>query len=483
MFKKLSLKAWIIIALCVVILLTVFLACLITATLKDEHIFQYKLNADRNSYSIVDIKSTYRGGWFARKTITVPSTHRGKPVTVIQQIKDLQQTDTVVIPDSVTELGASAFYGSNITYIKVPDSVKKIGTSAFENCVKLTDVQLPSKLTTISGGMFRSCFSLANITLPESVLTIGKGAFANCYALESIELPSKVTSIDQETFADCYGLTSIELPSRLNAIGENAFRSCYSLVEICNNSSLTIEVGNDRAHGQIAHYALNVYSDTDGESHLNYTEAGDTFYVDGAKVLYVKHYGVDTKLTLPSKFNGVNYTIHDYAFYGDRNIEEVTIPDGVTEIGYDAFENCRALRKVSIGDNVTIVKEYAFQNCQKLTDVHFGSAIQTIESKAFYECMALDKIVLPDSLEVIGNEAFAECGLLKDITIGKGIRQIGDKAFYNDIRFTELKFGGTVAQWNQVQLGSQWSWDNNYTKNAPSCEKVICSDGEVVIAA
>ena len=479
MLKNVSRKTWVIIILCAVLAIALLLTCVITATMSDENRLKYALNEDGQSYSVIDIKNAYRGGWFAKDTIVIPKTHKNLPVTAIVTIKDLKKTSTVVLPDGLKEIGASAFYGCSITSLDIPDSVTKIGTSAFENCTSLSEIKLPSNLTSISSGMLRSCFSLAQIELPSTVTTIGSGAFANCYSLETIELPAGVTSIGKNAFADCTGLTSIELPSNLRTIDADAFKNCYSLIEVCNNSDLPI-VAWSSGYGDVAYNALNVYSDTQGESYLK-TDSGNVFYDDGEQVLFVKHYGKDTTLSLPSGFGGHDYSIHRYAMYGNSTIVEVVIPSGVTQISYSAFENCSKLEKVSIGDDVTLIQEGAFRGSRKLNAVTFGKGVKEIEKRSFYECSSIQSIQLHDAIEKIGDEAFAACSQLKQVTIGKGLKSIGDKAFFNCAHFTEMHFGGTKADWQSVQLGSQWTWDNNSNMRDRSCEKVVCSDGDVVI--
>ena len=479
MLKKLSVKAWAIIIISVVLVLAVFLACLITATTPDKKRFTYELNENGISYSIVGIKNAYRGGWFAKETINVPETYKGYPVTSIKQIKNLQKTKTVILPVTLKEIGASAFYGSSITSLVIPNSVETVGISAFENCTNLTEVTLSDKLTTIPSGMFRSCFSLKKIEFPNSVTSIASGAFSNCYNLESITFSTALTTIAADAFSSCVSLTSIELPASLTTIGNNAFDQCYSLIEICNHSTRVRPTAGSEINGKVAAYAKHVYSNAQ-ESYLN-TENGNVFYDDGTQVLFVKHYGNETELTLPADYNGQAYVLYDYAFYGNSTIQEVVIPAKVTQIGRSAFYNCSALTKVTIGDGVTAINRDAFYSCKKLKEVVFGKNIETIGRNAFFECQKLESIELYDAVKTIGDGAFSECSKLKDVKLGKGLQSIGDEAFFNCVRFTELNFGGTKAQWEQITLGTQWTWDNNSNKRDRSCEKVICSDGEVEI--
>lgn len=482
MFKKISLKVWVIIILCVIVALTVMTICLVTATKKDKQRFIYELNEDGLSYSVVGIKNAYRGGWFAKETIEVPQTYKGYPVTSIKQIKNLQKTKTVILPEGLKEIGASAFYGCSITSINIPDTVETVGISAFENCTKLTDVTLPNGMNSISDAVFRSCFSLKEIKFPDTINYIGDGAFANCYNLQSINFPNGLTNIAANAFSTCTSLTDIELPASLQTIGDKAFEKCYSLIEICNHSLRVRLTAGSSANGQVAENALHVYSNA-AESKLVKTADGSVFYNNDGEILFVKHLGTETELTLPANLNGQGYDIHSYAFYNNSTLEKVVIPDGVTEIGRHAFDNCSALKKVTIGNGVKIINSRAFLSCKKLTEVSFGNSIEEIGLEAFFECQRLEEIQLKDGVRIIGEGAFGECGQLKKVSIGKGLQEIGAEAFFNCVRFTELHFGGTTEEWEAVELGNQWTWDNNSNKRAPSCDTIICSNGTIKIEA
>ena len=85
------------------------------------------------------------------------------------------------IPDSVTSIGNSAFYGcKSLTNINIPDSVTSIGDWAFGECKSLTCINIPDSVTSIGDGAFDECKSLTNINIPDSVTSIGDHAFFNC---------------------------------------------------------------------------------------------------------------------------------------------------------------------------------------------------------------------------------------------------------------------------------------------------------------
>ncbi len=111
---------------------------------------------------------------------------------------------------------------------------------------------------------------------------------------------------------------------------------------------------------------------------------------------------------------------------GCSSLKSVTIPDGVTEIGEDAFGGCSSLTSITIPDGVT----------------------------------------------EISREAFSGCSPLKSVTIPESVTEIGTRAFNGCDSLTDINFKGTKEQWNAISKGSFWDYDtNNYT--------IHCTDGDM----
>ena len=83
---------------------------------------------------------------------------------------------SVVIPNTVTNIGNYAFYGNQLTEVTIPSSVTSIGDKAFENN-RLTSLVISNGVTTIGNYAFYYN-RLSSLTIPSSVTSIGEHAFS-----------------------------------------------------------------------------------------------------------------------------------------------------------------------------------------------------------------------------------------------------------------------------------------------------------------
>lgn len=120
--------------------------------------------------------------------------------------------------------------------------------------------------------------------------------------------------------------------------------------------------------------------------------------------------------------------IGDNAFRGTA-ITSVNLPDSVTRIGWDAFENCRSLETVTMSTGLTRIERFAFQNCSKLASIDIPEGIETVGAFTFSGCSSLETISLPTSLETIETYAFSGCSSLESIDIPRNVSAIESHAF------------------------------------------------------
>lgn len=112
-------------------------------------------------------------------------------------------------------------------------------------------------------------------------------------------------------------------------------------------------------------------------------------------------------------------------------ITSVWIPDGVTEIGWDAFCSCRSLKKIRLPGSLKRVQERVACDCPALTEVIIEDGVEAVWKSLFYLCTALQTVTLPNSVKYIEDNAFFECHHLKRIELSPNTESIGYSAFAN----------------------------------------------------
>ena len=122
-------------------------------------------------------------------------------------------------------------------------------------------------------------------------------------------------------------------------------------------------------------------------------------------------------------------TIGEYAFYDCSSLTSIEIPNSVTSIGNYAFRYCRSLTSITIPNSVTSIGEDAFYGCSGLTSIIIPNSVTSIGYRAFYECSGLTSVEIPNSVTRIGNYAFSYCDGITSITIPSSVISIGYYAF------------------------------------------------------
>jgi len=112
----------------------------------------------------------------------------------------------------------------------LPSGVTTIGDFAFAGC-DLVSVTIPESVTSIGANAFYFTRKLDALTIPKSVITIGKSAFAGC-GLTTLTIPGNITKIEDLTFSFCRNLTSLTIPESVTSIADNAFYFSKKLKEI-----------------------------------------------------------------------------------------------------------------------------------------------------------------------------------------------------------------------------------------------------------
>lgn len=317
--------------------------------------------------------------------------------------------EEVVLPDTLTTIGSRTFYlDISLKRINIPDSVTTIYSYAFqetdlsETSARMLGVQrisgsafcktklggelyLPSLTTFTSlSSNYHGAFAESMITkvtslgslaeLPDGYNTNICGTFGKCTELEEVVLPNTLKKIGQYTFYNCSKLKTCVIPESIETINYYAFYGCTSL------SFDELNLANLTSLGQNAFYGVKI-----------------------------KKLNLGKVTALPTGASGTSQ------YYGDKNtLEEVIIPEGVTEIPALSFANYVNLSKCDLSKvtfiggsamhstaiteqylpNVETIDKNAFQNCTKLRLVDIGDKCTAINQQAFKLCTALESLVV-----------------------------------------------------------------------------------------
>jgi hypothetical protein len=124
----------------------------------------------------------------------------------------------------------------------------------------------------------------------------------------------------------------------------------------------------------------------------------------------------------------------------------------VLEIGAGAFQGNKSIVSVTIADGVTSIGENAFNGCGKLVEVVLPTyTLKTINASAFANCVNLSKINIPQSVSYIGELTFSRCKMLFD-----------------------LNYESTSDDWARVDKHPNWS-------KGSSLSAVYCTDTSVYV--
>ena len=140
-----------------------------------------------------------------------------------------------------------------------------------------------------------------------------------------------------------------------------------------------------------------------------------------------------------------NDKLGDYAFEGCSGLTSLTLPSGVTEIGWGAFEGCSGLTSLTLPSSVTSIGEYAFLWCSGLTSLTLPSGVTSIGKEAFHGCSGLTSLTIPSGVTSIGGGTFQGCRGLTSLTIPSSVTSIGRFAFKGCSGLTSLTIPSSVT--------------------------------------
>lgn len=121
-----------------------------------------------------------------------------------------------------------------------------------------------------------------------------------------------------------------------------------------------------------------------------------------------------------------------------RYIKTVSIPEGYDRIADGAFSNENkqsVLENVNLPQGLTLIGKNAFQNCNYIKSIELNEGLENIGDSAFFGT-TLGTVKFPSSLKIINDCAFANCHIY-NLKFNAGLKYIGNSAFALSNEHTE----------------------------------------------
>mgnify|MGYP002677817121 FL=1 len=277
------------------------------------------------------------------------------------------------LPDSLVQIGASAFAGSGLIRLEVPESVRSIGSRAFSRCDDLRDVELSRGLESIGDEAFAHCCSLVHLSIPATVREMGvRVTFDTRVSEGHVAGEGDVGAVTAFVFADDAGVLYRRVPDGTK--------------DACDK-------GADAGFGS-------------PESQLGALELID------ASALTLAEYRV-----LPG-----TRSIGPRAFFKNAFVQRVSLPEGVKIVGERAFAECASLFAIELPDTVEDIGERAFCGAP-LKAVRIPRALARLGERAFgvvESGVDASRLTLRSCQVAEGNERFfVHDGLLCERLLGE----------------------------------------------------------------
>lgn len=165
-------------------------------------------------------------------------------------------------------------------------------------------------------------------------------------------------------------------------------------------------------------------------------------------------------------FTGNMKEITGASFIFCNKLEEISLPDGLEKIHFDAFRECENLKKVHFPNSLKEIASNAFYQCRALEIINYPLSLNLVGYNAFREtsiksitvpegvttyvgltsCTALERVSLPSSLREVSAQAFQSCNSLQQISLPDGLVKIGDYAFSGCGHLTWINIPSSVTK-------------------------------------
>ena len=369
----------------------------------------------------------------------------------------------------VKSIGEHAFWGmASLKSVELPNTVESVGNEAFSQCSSLESVRWSSNCPRIGWATFPQCNSLKAITNVENVTYIEQSAFAGCKSLVEWPAFNSLQTMEWGAFWSCENLKAVIYPASFKEDG-GAFPDCKSIRKVTSKAIEPFDIDFDSEVYELGTLyvpkgCIQAYQTFDGYTSgwMQFKHLGGEFatgdivylYADNEERITVKVVNETDKTaevaispngyingpgpggtghhTVPTSAQGLKIIgIGDNAYSCNEDLKSITIPDGITYIGKEAFWFCYNMTNAEMGNTVSEMGMSAFSNCLALERIKLSSSLTKIEDGVFLECPILKEVTNVGHVKEIGEHAFYDCKALVNWPDFSEVEIISQSAFYN----------------------------------------------------
>lgn len=157
-----------------------------------------------------------------------------------------------------------------------------------------------------------------------------------------------------------------------------------------------------------------------------------------------------TLVEIPSSYNGKPVTVIAYgAFYNERVILEVILPNTILKIETNAFESCENLKKINLPEGLLIIEDSVFAFNKQLKEITIPSTVTSIGTYLFEYDDKLEKVTFNNQMTVFSAGMFKDCIALTEFTVPEGVTEIGIRAFKGTVNLESISLPTSL-----VKIGS-----------------------------
>ena len=319
---------------------------------------------------------------------------------------------SIVLPNSVTEIGAYAFSGCSTSIpINIPANVRIIEDYAFAE-TSFKNLELGSTLETIGNGAFCGCGALKKVQFGLNVSCIGMNAFAGT-AIDTISLPNGISRIENFTFRNCAALQSITIPENVHYIGGSAFEYCV-LLDTINIPNIVDTIGSGAFDGCVSLKTIVLSEKLD--------TIGAYAFRDCSSL---------KSLNIPQKVK----VLEDGTFKNCTKLESITFQEGLLKTKWETFRGCISLDSIVLPNSLNEIGYSSFANCQALNTIEIPKSVSKINHRAFEGCTNLERVIVkaftPPSIRLYSGtwSAFYNCNNLLGIYVPCGSLEAYQKSW------------------------------------------------------